>query len=416
MVFLLIAFAVSSLVFVSSSGSGLAQSGQTVNGIITQDTTWTKTNSPYNLTGNILIDNGITLTIEPGVIVNFNSHYILVNGTLTARGTSLNQISFYGAGQISFTPYSIAWNEQTDLGSIIEYAILSETAYTLLSVGIDGGSPMIRNNDMTASIYINGGSPTISSNNFTSFSYTDMYGREQGVITEIGVSGNSSPTITNNNIQGDIVIQSGSPTIQRNVISGAIGIDMGTLTSSANPTIENNTLSSCGMGIFVGRTSELTLTLMYNNFQNNKQYNINWQPTENLYAPNNWWGTTDQSAISSSIYDFKNDFNLGKVNFVPFLTSPNPQAVPNSNAPIPISNTSPTSNPTTNQSPTVSPTQNPTMVPFGGNNERQSIDWIQITLFTFLAVIAISLVVIAALLYKRNKLQSAASNTQKASL
>jgi len=42
----------------------------------------------------------------------------------------------------------------------------------------------------------------------------------------------------------------------------------------------------------------------------------------------NWWGTTNTTAINQSIRDFKNDFNLGKVNFTPFLTEPNSEAAP----------------------------------------------------------------------------------------
>lgn len=47
-----------------------------------------------------------------------------------------------------------------------------------------------------------------------------------------------------------------------------------------------------------------------------------------LDVTNNWWGTTNTQTISQTMYDFKNDFNLGKVNFTPILTGPNPQAVP----------------------------------------------------------------------------------------
>ena len=41
-----------------------------VGGIINADTTWDLAGSPYNITSAIQIDEGITLTIEPGVVVN----------------------------------------------------------------------------------------------------------------------------------------------------------------------------------------------------------------------------------------------------------------------------------------------------------------------------------------------------------
>lgn len=50
------------------------------------------------------------------------------------------------------------------------------------------------------------------------------------------------------------------------------------------------------------------------------------ETTNNIDATNNWWGTTDPQAINLSIRDYKYDFGLGTVSFVPFLTEPNPEA------------------------------------------------------------------------------------------
>jgi len=52
-------------------------------------------NSPYIVTGNILVNQGVTLTIEPGVTVKFNKDlYMYVDGTLIARGIEGNLITF----------------------------------------------------------------------------------------------------------------------------------------------------------------------------------------------------------------------------------------------------------------------------------------------------------------------------------
>ena len=64
-------------------------------GIIDVDTIWYQACSPFTVTGNILVDSGVTLTIEAGVTVKFASGKALqVNGTLVARGTSGNPIVF----------------------------------------------------------------------------------------------------------------------------------------------------------------------------------------------------------------------------------------------------------------------------------------------------------------------------------
>ncbi|PVX23672.1 MAG: hypothetical protein CW691_09945, partial [Candidatus Bathyarchaeum sp.] len=67
-------------------------------------------------------------------------------------------------------------------------------------------------------------------------------------------------------------------------------------------------------------------TLVYNNIYDNSEYNINFLSTSSLNATYNWWGTTDTEAIAQTIYDYYEDFYLGKVNFTPLLTEPNPQS------------------------------------------------------------------------------------------
>jgi len=77
--------------FIATSGFGQTD----VSGVISSNTTWTLANSPYIVTGNILVNEGITLTIEPGVIVKFDSDtYIKMEGTLTAVGTINSYITF----------------------------------------------------------------------------------------------------------------------------------------------------------------------------------------------------------------------------------------------------------------------------------------------------------------------------------
>ncbi len=70
-----------------------AQATAQVSGLISTDTTWTKNAGPYNLAGSIGVPVGVTLTIEPGTVVNFNDYYIQVNGTLSAKGTDTEKIT-----------------------------------------------------------------------------------------------------------------------------------------------------------------------------------------------------------------------------------------------------------------------------------------------------------------------------------
>ena len=68
-----------------------------VSGVISSDTTWTLTGSPYILSGSVLVSDGVTLTIEPGVTVKFNnllSLEVSPQGTLNAVGTPDKPILF----------------------------------------------------------------------------------------------------------------------------------------------------------------------------------------------------------------------------------------------------------------------------------------------------------------------------------
>ncbi len=132
-----------------------AASGTNVTGIIDTNRTWTKSASPYMLTGPILVKQGITLTIEQGAIVNLDKYYILINGTLNARGTKNENIQFTGGsggqpGAITFTKYSESWNEETSKGSIIENTVITCSS---IAVNIGDTSPKINNNTITGAIW-----------------------------------------------------------------------------------------------------------------------------------------------------------------------------------------------------------------------------------------------------------------------
>ena len=66
-----------------------------VEGVVTSDTVWTLTNSPYEVVSDVTIINGARLTIEPGVEIRFETgSSLIVNGSLHAIGTRINRIRF----------------------------------------------------------------------------------------------------------------------------------------------------------------------------------------------------------------------------------------------------------------------------------------------------------------------------------
>ncbi|MGH3923955.1 MAG: right-handed parallel beta-helix repeat-containing protein, partial [Pseudonocardiaceae bacterium] len=73
-----------------------AAAATNVSGTISTDTTWTLAGSPYVMTDNVYVAAGVTLTIEPGVVVQGSgeTRLLTVNGSLAAEGTAGAPITF----------------------------------------------------------------------------------------------------------------------------------------------------------------------------------------------------------------------------------------------------------------------------------------------------------------------------------
>lgn len=391
------------LAFVNGTGFGMAQASTPVNGIITQDTTWTRANSPYNLAGPVGVSQGVTLTIEPGAIVNLNNYYIIVNGTLVAKGTSTDKIQINGADGspppiplgssllISYT-YGITINGAATIENALIKSVrlaltgpntINNCSFTgFVSAGwssdisnnfingliVASGASKVSNNNISGGIQSEGGSPAIFGNVISTNDYLG-YGI-QFIWTD-------NIEITNNIISGGISAEGGA-NIESNLITrSSEGI---TVSGGDSVTIQGNTIVNNNKGITF--RSGVAPTITNNNFQNNS-YNIYLSGSGNINAVNNWWGTTDQQAINQSIHDNKNDFNLGTVTFVPFLTAPNPQAP---TAPV---ITSPTTTPTQNA------TQNPTATSNHSDSSMIGLDWTKIFIIALVCVISVLLIIVA---------------------
>ncbi|MDP2935063.1 MAG: NosD domain-containing protein, partial [Dehalococcoidia bacterium] len=185
-----------------------------VSGIISSDTTWTRANSPYIVTGSILVSQGVTLTVAPGVTVKFDGNYNLrVDGTLRAIGTTYNGILFTSNRpspspgnwphiELSSTSPPASFDELGNLagGSAIRFATIE---WADQGIYFYNTSPLIDNNAIV--------------NNWHGINYI----------------GYSSPKITNNVIKGNS---------QSGIIAGNPG---------GTATIEQNLILNNGDGIHI---------------------------------------------------------------------------------------------------------------------------------------------------------------------
>lgn len=104
--------------------------GQTpIGGVVSANTTLTAIQSPYLVTNNLLVQEGITLTIEPGVILKFEEGiYLQIDGELRAVGTPTDTIVFTkndnvteGWRGLNFTPLAVNYDAENNSGCILSY-------------------------------------------------------------------------------------------------------------------------------------------------------------------------------------------------------------------------------------------------------------------------------------------------------
>ncbi|MCW4002690.1 MAG: hypothetical protein NWE95_02100 [Candidatus Bathyarchaeota archaeon] len=318
-------------------------SGTQVNGIINSNRAWTKTGSPYNLTGNILVDYGVTLIVESGVTVNLNGYYIMVNGTLQAIGGTSGPTNFVG-GEIIFTQNSTDWNEDTGNGCIIQNCILTSTitannspklsnnvCNNAISIQTTTGMPLVAGNFLMGGLVMVGNG--IITNNTVIGQGIDVFGANlivsHNIVTECSTGIRVSTSLYNPSWHWPNL----TTVIENNLITNnekGITLDAWQMFVPCNPFVINNTITNNTIGLYLTHLfSNNAPTLLLNNIYENHNYNIkNDVPDNNVDAPYNWWGTTNTTIIDQLIYDYYDDFTLGKVNYMPTLSAPNFEVFP----------------------------------------------------------------------------------------
>lgn len=202
--------------------------------------TWSLIGSPYNIQGDIMIANNTTLSIDPGVTVNFQGHYkLLVLGQLVAIGTTTDTITFTSADTTN------GWKgirfENTTNNNDISQIIFCKVQY-----GKEDGSGSGWDGVGGAFLFVNFSNAIISNCNISKNRIAFYSG---GAI----YLQNSSPTISNSIITdnsagsqgGGIVCMQGSPIITNNIIyNNSAGFGGGIYCDQSGATISNNIISN----------------------------------------------------------------------------------------------------------------------------------------------------------------------------
>ncbi len=271
-----------------------ASPGNQVGGHISSDTTWYYVNSPYIVIDNVTVDPGVTLTVEAGVVVEFNNLTKLdVQGTLITEGTSTNYTTFT-SNNTAPAPgdwMGIYFNGSGSTDSILTF---SRVEYTYYGIYIDDSSPTIIKNIIRDvfrdGIYGYNTSAYIAYNTITAISY------DFASNTGIRIGPYSNPLVYQNVItdveEYGIKLSYSTATIDGNLISNCYyPIYVMKTNTTIGPTIINNTLWNGIDGLYLYEV--LNITISNNTIMNNSGNGINsylsspWIIDDNFIYDNN---------------------------------------------------------------------------------------------------------------------------------
>ncbi|WP_088042242.1 Ig-like domain-containing protein [Bacillus sp. EAC] len=254
---------------------------QIIPNIVQEDLHLTDENSPYYVNSKIQIANGVTVTIDPGVVIRGNSvesFELFGNAKLIAKGTDLNKIKFIN---ITLTA------EKNSLASVeIEYANLDWVNYNSFSSGL-----LILKN-------------------------SNIYG-----YSTIKVDQPSVDSFIENNLFLDSNFLSVTPSVNNSI------------------SIKNNTFKDRGSRADIlfnyKNSGNQNIKIEGNNFLGINKQAIQLVKSEDadslktINAQYNYWGTSNLNTLESKIFDRNDDLNLyAVVDYQNFLNEYNKNAVP----------------------------------------------------------------------------------------
>ena len=236
----------------------------TVSGDISSATTWSF-GHVYVLDGSVTVNTGITLAVEPGVIIKFKTttSLLTVSGTLNAQGTAGSNIYFTSylddsvggdtnGDTTSTSPAADNWDKikvNASGTATIENAVIRYGTGAAVDVLIwnNGGNLTISSSEVATGtlttaygIYASSGTTTITS--------TDIHGFRYGIEKESGSLVVSTSNMHNNDAYG-VFVTGGATTLTDNTFSGnasgAAYIDIGG--QNVSFTHSGNTASGTGV-------------------------------------------------------------------------------------------------------------------------------------------------------------------------
>ena len=341
--------------------NNISEAQTEVSGVVSSDATWSLANSPYTVSGNILVASDVTLTIEAGVTVKINSGlYLKIQGSVVAIGTESDKITItsnetsptkgdWDKIWLASTSTSFDSNDNYVSGTIFNHCIIS---YANEGLRLDDSSFYLVNSELTENnIGINFRkviNSIIDNNNFNN--------NNSGTSTSAGTEENGVGSFTftkflnntfKNNTGHGLSFGGYRNNANNNLIKNNISINNGgngfyfgwgdVVRGFADNTIEGNIIyNNSGNGITVGRDSNI---LKKNFIVNNEGSGINISGTyiyegltieNNIISGNLGYGL-DLTSNTNSLIRHNSILNSGGNSESPSLGIPNSYITSNDN-------------------------------------------------------------------------------------
>ncbi|MBN2614723.1 MAG: VCBS repeat-containing protein [Bacteroidales bacterium] len=331
-----------------------------VSGVIATDSTWTVDKSPFIVTGDLLVNSGVTLTIDPGVVIKLDTNkQITIKGGIVARGIRDNHIVFTSNAK---TPSAGDWDNiylkngaiasQWDSdknytsGSVFEFCDFTYAGYSAIytDVQLFVGNCTFKYNKNWGYNKNNIWIPDaqFGAGAITSMNYVNLLVKKCFFFRNEGSYG-GTVYLRNGYITQNLFTENLSASTDYGV---AVNVDWGNPTINYCSFVNNNgngagiikysyyQTNSIKFNTFYGSNDTLRdAFIRYENLSNKAdldscnffgyEKNIIYNNTEyEIDARRNYWSPNVLNDIDSKIYDQNDNINKGQVDFSSPLTSP----------------------------------------------------------------------------------------------
>ncbi|MBR9860404.1 T9SS type A sorting domain-containing protein [bacterium] len=321
--------------FISSG----VQAQTVVQSVISSDQNWKALAGPFIVTGNVLIDSGVTVTVDPGTHIRSEGNFrIIVEGEFIADGSSSNVITIDSVS-FEFTKDAVGYDFGSGTGSFFEYVVFNgQSIGGAKQVDTKGPNLYISNCEFNTCYYCVYGSPSgydtaiirveESVYNGDGMGYaTYMTGNTFLTLDEVEVNNMGSmglgknATVTNSSFNNFGYYSGIRLSSTDNLVMNCNSfvnfkhymIDAYTLRKDAHIEITNNTFDSAGILLNINSSYPLDFTYEYNNLGYYTENSVKCGTSPTVGSPttldlqNNYWGTTDTNEINAGIADYRTD-------------------------------------------------------------------------------------------------------------